>query len=131
MRAGRGGLWVTAADGSAAWLIIEFSIFGARIDAPAWSPDGAWIAYQFGPPEDADIYVVPSGGGEPVNVSDLEGQEHSVSWAPDSSSLIFTNETEQDVRLYVALPDGSDIEPLLEEGGNGLGEWAPALPAND
>jgi Tol biopolymer transport system component len=51
----------------------------------------------------------------------------AVSWSPDSQSLIFTNSTEDDLRLYLAAPDGTHTRPLLDFSGNGLGEWAPAL----
>jgi Tol biopolymer transport system component len=134
MEGGEGGppgLWVTMADGSGARLVIELSVLAAGLDAPAWSPDGTWIAYQSGPPGEADVYVIPAEGGDPVNVSNLPGHEYGVSWSPDSSSLIFTNETDEDVRLYVAAPDGTDARPLLDTGGNGLGEWAPAFPVDE
>jgi Tol biopolymer transport system component len=125
------GLWVTRADGSGARLVVELNVLAAGLDAPAWSPDGKWIAYQSGPPREADLYVITAEGGDPVNVSDLPGHEYGVSWSPDSSSLLFTNETDGDVRLYVAAPDGTDTRPLLEEGGNGFGEWAPAFPVGE
>jgi Tol biopolymer transport system component len=128
---GPSGLWVTEADGSDARLVVELSVLAVGLEAPVWSPDGNWIAYQSGPPDDADIQVVKAEGGEPTNVSNLPGHEYSVSWAPDARSLIFTNEAEGEVRLYVAAPDGTDARPLLDAGGNGLGEWAPALPADD
>lgn len=121
------GLWVMNADGSGARLVIELSILSPGLDAPVWSPDGKWIAYQSGLLGESDIYVIPAEGGEPVRISDLPGHEYSVSWSPNSSSLIFTHETEDELRLYIAAPDGTDTRPLLDEGGNGLGDWQPAF----
>ena len=125
------GLWVTKADGSDTRLVTELNILGAGVDAPVWSPDGNWIAYQSGPPGEADVYIIPAEGGDPVNVSNLPGHEYSISWSPDGRSLIFTNETDEDVRLYTATLGDNDIKPLLDTGGNGYGEWAPAFPARD
>jgi len=127
---GPSGLWVTKADGSDARLVIELSVMGAGLDAPVWSPDGNWIAYQSGAPDEADVYVISTEGGGPVRVSDLPGNECSISWAPDSGVLIFTNETDEGVRLYMAAPDGTETRPLLDEEGNGLAEWQPAFPAD-
>jgi TolB protein len=97
--------------------------------AAGWSPDGAWIAYQAGPSNDADLYVVPAGGGEPVNVSTLPGHDYAASWSPDSRFVLFTNAAEGEARLFVAEVEGDGLWSLLEIPGNRLGVWAPAPAA--
>jgi Tol biopolymer transport system component len=128
---GPAGLWVARIDGSEERLLIQLDVSLPTLDAPVWSPDNRFIAYQFGPFGETDVYVVPTAGGEVVNVSKLPGDDYSISWSPDSRSLIFTNETTSDLRLYIAAPDGQDTRLLLDVGGNGLGEWAPHLPPNE
>ncbi len=39
---------------------------------PLWSPDGLYIAFSYSPidpPRSSDIYLIPPGGGEPVNLT--------------------------------------------------------------
>jgi len=57
---------------------------------PYWSPDGRWIAYlgseRFGL---RSVYVMPSEGGEPTNISaKLDRSVLFFYWAPDSKALI-------------------------------------------
>ena len=54
---GRSAVFVSALDGSNAVRVSH----GVWDDAPTWSPDGKWIAYQ-GEDPNFDVYVVPSDG---------------------------------------------------------------------
>lgn len=56
--------------------------------APAWSPDGNWIAYVGRQGEANNLYVVPSGGGEPVQLT-TSGAVASPTWSPDGSMVAF------------------------------------------
>jgi TolB protein len=123
---GPAGLWVASADGSGERLVIELDVLPTGFDAPTWSPDGRWIAYQAGPSNNADLYVVPAGGGIPVNISTLPGHDYAASWSPDSRFVLFTNSAEGEVRLFVADVEGDGLWVLLETPGNRLGVWAPA-----
>jgi Tol biopolymer transport system component/streptogramin lyase len=122
---GPSGLWVTRADGSEERLLIELDVLPTGFDAPAWSPDGRWIAYQAGLSNNADLYVVPAGGGSPMNISALPGHDYAASWSPDSRFLLFTNSAEGEVQLFVADVEGDGLWALLEVPGNRLGVWAP------
>jgi TolB protein len=128
---GPAGLWVTNIKSGQERLLVRLEGIIMGLEAPVWSPDGRYIAYQSGAPRERDIYLIPAGGGETINLSDLAGDEFSVSWCPDSRSLIFSHSGEDDLLLYTAAVDGTDTKPLLDTGGNGLGEWAPAQPSNN
>jgi Tol biopolymer transport system component/streptogramin lyase len=121
------GLWVARADGSEERLVIELDVLPTGFEAPAWSPDGRWIAYQAGPSNDADLYVVPAGGGSPMNISALPGHDYAASWSPDSRFLLFTNSAEGEDRLFVADVEGDGLWALREMPGNRLGVWAPEI----
>jgi len=123
------GVWLVRTDGSDEQLLVGMGGLLAGLDPPAWSPDGRYIAYQVGDPGNADIYVLSLEGGEPVNVSNMDGHDYDASWSADSESLIFTHEAEDTIYLYASLPDGSAPNVLLGNGGNGLAEWAPRVPA--
>ena len=120
------GLWVMAADGSGERLAVPLEGLPLGFDAPAWSPDGKWIAYQAGPAEEAEVYLVTARGGVPALLSNLPGHDHGVSWSPDSKALLFTNGTGKEARLYVVELESGEPYPLLDSGGNGPGVWAPA-----
>jgi Tol biopolymer transport system component len=123
---GPAGLWAMDADGKNQRLVTAIEGFRAG-GAPAWSPDGQFLAYVFNLDGEENVWVVPSTGGDPINVSDMPGEKSHISWSPDSQALIFTNdyETDNSLLIYIALPDGSDTHLLLEHDQYGFGDWAP------
>jgi TolB protein len=52
---------------------------------PDWSPDGKWVAYAIGAENDAggiwQIYVIRSGGGEPIRLT-FQGGNSEPDWCP-------------------------------------------------
>jgi dipeptidyl aminopeptidase/acylaminoacyl peptidase/CubicO group peptidase (beta-lactamase class C family) len=66
---------------------------GTQDSAPAWSPDGRWLAFlraQDGPPQ---VWVLPLAGGEPHRLTSLPGGAGPPVWSPDSSRLAFAAPT--------------------------------------
>lgn len=62
----------------------------------AWSPDGRWLAFSV--PVLAhreEVYVVPSGGGEPVNVSRHPNDDFQPFWPSDGRRLIYASRTDE------------------------------------
>ncbi|WP_344491965.1 S9 family peptidase [Nonomuraea monospora] len=83
----RGGLWLVASDGSAE----PRRLTGGPNDAdPAYSPDGAWLAFvRGGDGAKPQLYVMPTGGGEPRKVTGQPLGVGSPAWSPDSRRLAF------------------------------------------
>ena len=127
---GPAGLWAVRADGSGERLVTELSgLVAAGYDPPSWSPDGRFLAFQYGPPDDADVIVVAAEGGDAVRVGEALGHDFALSWSPDSLFVLFCHTLQQDRMLYLAARDGSVADPLLRVGGNCYGEWAPVGPS--
>lgn len=112
---------------------------------PVWSPDSTMIAFAsvrddpWDPPEyegpyTSEIYVVPSGGGEPTNVSNLETTEDVEPRWLDNKRLVFVAgyhpdncESDCDADIYKVRSDGSKRKVLLSGRAH---EWSPVISPN-
>ena len=60
---------------------------------PAWSPDGAQLAFQSDQSGNFDIWVAHLGGGAPVNRTAGRAEVDTMpSWSPDGSQIAFVSE---------------------------------------
>lgn len=91
---------------------------GERDHAPAISPDGRWVAFlrraggagRAGKPQ---LYVMPTGGGEPRRLTDLPLGADAPVWAPDSRRIAFTARVPEPGRY--GTPDAEDVTPEPDE----------------
>jgi dipeptidyl aminopeptidase/acylaminoacyl peptidase len=95
--------------------------------SPAWSPDSRRLAYAAGriargsyqlAPD--DLYVVPAGGGRPVQLTRTAADESSPSWSPDGRRLAYARSG----RIFVIAADGTGARPL-SAGGDSEPQWSP------
>jgi len=125
---GPSGIWVINADGSGERLLGEFPEWQAS-DPPVWSPDGQWLAFDYGNADDTDVWIIAmqtdSADPKPLQISDLPGGEKHISWSPDAQAFIFTNFQPNLLDLYIARPDGSTPQLLIEGTASGFGDWSP------
>jgi dipeptidyl aminopeptidase/acylaminoacyl peptidase len=102
-------------------------IGGSR--SPSFSPDGKRIAFISDLSGVPQVWMVPSEGGEPRQVTRLEDQVRGVEWSPDGKWLAYSvapggglNE-----QIYLLQPDGQAPPRLITEGGqvnNQLAGWS-------
>jgi Tol biopolymer transport system component len=85
------GLRVIGVDGADARLLVE-----GRVGDPTWSPDGKWIAYSLSEPTSRDelsgiphLWMIPSGGGEPIQLTHGLAIASGPDWSPDGHRLVF------------------------------------------
>lgn len=99
------------------------ALHGLQIAVPRWSPDGQWLAFVGGLMSDqgstgGDIYVLPSAGGAPRNVT--AGHKASPAWIEwQDNSHLFVAEREEGnsrlVRMDLSGEGASFEPPLLDE----------------
>ncbi len=107
------GFWVSGKEGGLYTFTLETAEARRVVKLPgpqwhgvgggdfAWSPDMKWIAYAArGESRAWNIFVVPSDGGEPVNVTRLYAQHSEPAWSPDGKYLFFQSNREGE-GLYV------------------------------
>ncbi|WP_116450372.1 alpha/beta hydrolase family protein [Blastococcus litoris] len=83
----RGQLWAVPADGSAPARPVTS---GHRDTAPAFSPDGRWLAFLSAEPGGRpQIWLLPTAGGEPRRLTDHHLGAGAPVWAPDSRRLAY------------------------------------------
>jgi Tol biopolymer transport system component/DNA-binding winged helix-turn-helix (wHTH) protein len=80
--------------------------------SPAWSPDGAWVAYlRHAGAEDSkhDIVIVPATGGAARVVGSIDSRGHGLDWSPDERYLVVNDREsplEPDAIYLFSLEDG-------------------------
>jgi dipeptidyl aminopeptidase/acylaminoacyl peptidase len=115
---------------------------GSDTGRPAWSPDGAWIAYLQGDLARHFAYdleklaVVPSAGGEArVLTAALDRSVRTPEWSADGTSVVVAVEDDRTVYLgRVPVAGTGRVEPLTagrrvvgEFSGGPDGHWAVAV----
>lgn len=96
---------------------------GAPVLDPQFSPDGQFVAYV----QDAELYVVPSSGGAPQQLThgargtgrvhglaeyiaqEEMGRAHGFWWSPDSRWLAFAEVDETHIPVYRIMHQGQDV----------------------
>src|SRR4051812_49874470 len=78
----RGQLWAVPTDGSAPARPLTS---GGRDSAPAFSPDGRWLAYlSAAPGERPQVHVLPTSGGGPPPPTSCRLGARAPGWGPGS-----------------------------------------------
>ena len=105
-------LWILPAGG--AGKARQFT-FGNQNDlSPCWSPDGSQVAFlsnRGDPEKPAQIYLIPSDGGEARPLTQIKGRIGSISWSPDGKRLL----------CLVTLTDPDVLEREADEQKRKLG----------
>lgn len=137
-------VWMQPLDGASPKRLVDSTVYSRR--AATVSPDGQWIAFladaqlrpdsiveavrdslsrlpydarrDEAPRNDADIFIIPVGGGTPRRLTSAMGSEGGIAWSPDGKWISFTSAPARvsNERLYVV--DANGGAPV-----NLLGDW--------
>jgi tricorn protease len=118
-----GDLWSAPTDGGPAWRLTAHP--GLEL-FPKFSPDGRWIAFTGQYAGDEQVYVMPSSGGEPEQLTWYPavgplparwGYDNQVyGWTPDGEAVMFRSQRDawgsSTARLYTVPRQGGMPEAL-------------------
>jgi len=84
-----GRIWVQDGEGGDARRLTSADFGDLQEFAPAWSPDGRWIAFTTW--DDAlggHVWKAPVGGGQPQRLTEAPGEYVHPAWSADGSTLV-------------------------------------------
>ena len=87
-----------------------------------WSPDGRYLIYTGGRGGQYDIYRIPSGGGEEVNLTDTPGLDDGSEYSPDGRHIYFNSVRSGSMEIWRMGPNGEQPEQLSDDDFN---NWFP------
>jgi serine/threonine-protein kinase len=82
------------------------------------SPDGKFLAYDSDLNGNADLFVVPSDGGTPRQVTDDKADDLSPSWSPDGSQIVFHSFRTGNRDVFTVNADGSGVAAVTRLPGD-------------
>jgi len=95
---------------------------GAAGGAPAWSPDGAKVAYSDG----SDVFTVPSIGGSPTRITVDPAADVHPTWSPDGSSLAFVSARGGGPDVWVIAAAGGPATRITDHpAADDSPDWSP------
>jgi Tol biopolymer transport system component len=92
---------------------------GAHVYAPTWSPDGSRIAFACDRDHNYDLYVIPSDGGEPEQLTSDPADDTAPSWSQNGNSLLFTSNRTGRFEVWSLPIGGGEPTQVTQHGGGG------------
>ena len=96
---------------------------------PAWSPDGAHIAFAWTrgfEPGNYNIFVMDVSSRQTTQLTASEGRNENPTWAPDGSHIVYASKRGSQSQIYVMNADGTGKQPLTSVGSNEKPVWVNA-----
>lgn len=91
---------------------------------PTWSPDGQRIVYS----QDAHLVIWDLTTGLERNLTLPAGQRDTFpQWSPKGDWIVFSSDSDsdEDFKLFLIRPDGTELHRLTDKSGDSHGSWSP------
>ncbi len=90
--------------------------------APAWSPDGRYLAVTLSYGSNPDLYIIDltAPNANPRRITTDSGIDTSPSWAPDGQSLVFVSDRGGSPQIYRVSAAGGQPQRLTFQGRQNL-----------
>ena len=131
-RPGR-SIWKYAAAGGAVAIVAMLAaklLVRTQLDwkdgSPAWSPDGARIAFYSERDGNAEIYVMKADGSGVTRLTDTKADEGYPAWAPDGRTITFDSDRDGNFDIFAMNADGSNVRALTKHPARDVSaSWSP------
>jgi len=104
----------------------------ARVSGIELSPDGKFVVFGISRYSvennsgNRDLYVMPTIGGDPVQITNFKGSEFNAVWNPNGKKINFLSAKSGSVQMWEVNPDGSGAKQITHiDGGVGGFKWSP------
>jgi TolB protein len=107
--------------------LLSFPHLGGMNISPAWSPDGAKIAFSSSMSGDPEIYVAGSDGSKPQRVTSYHGPDVSPVFNPKTGAQIawVSSRNTGLPQVWIMDADGTNPERLTDQGYAVSPSWSP------
>jgi Tol biopolymer transport system component/C-terminal processing protease CtpA/Prc len=106
-------LWIADRDGGMAHRLTAMA---GEESVPRFSPDGKWLAFASTQNGNADIYVMPCGGGSVTQITWNDANDFPDGWSWDSKTIYFTSDRYNTFSAYsVPVSGGTPVRLFSDD----------------
>ena len=117
-RSGSWTIWTSDSDGNSAAPTVRLSVGGTKmVGSPAWSPDGAQIAFDVRIGSVPNIFVAGVGSGEPRQLTGGSGRNFVPAWSPDGRWIYYTSNVTGSETIWRVAATGGEPRQITRRGG--------------